>query len=229
MVMDHREEQVNEVEALDSIYCGELEILTTEPLYSFTIPIKSEDYEEGATGLSFLLTFEYTPTYPEEVPIIDVEDIENLDESNLNELKEFLEQQALENLGMVMIFTLVSAAQDWANSLSDDMRLVRQKKEEENKRREEEEELKKFEGTRVNVESFLAWKQAFDEEMGVLKQKDKGDKGRKLTGKELFMTDKSLNESDLKFLEEGDFVKVDESLFQDLDDLDLAENDLDIE
>jgi hypothetical protein len=50
----------------------------------------------------------------------------------------------------------------------------------------------------------MNWKKAFDEEMLLLKSKVKEvDTSKKLTGKELFMTDKTLNESDLKFLEEG--------------------------
>lgn len=39
------------------------------------------------------------------------------------------------------------------------------------------------------------------------------------------MTDNTLNESDLKFLDEGDAVKVDESLFQDIEDLDIDDDD----
>ena len=54
----------------------------------------------------------------------------------------------------------------------------------------------------------------------------------KLTGKELFLRDNTLNESDLKFLlEAGDTienVKIDEALFQNLDDLEL-ESDTDDE
>jgi len=42
--------------------------------------------------------------------------------------------------------------------------------------------------------------------MGVLKKRNEEEKNKKLTGRELFMTDKSLNESDLKFLEEGLFI-----------------------
>lgn len=42
--------------------------------------------------------------------------------------------------------------------------------------------------------------------MGVLKKRNEDDKSKKLTGRELFMTDNSLNESDLKFLEEGKFI-----------------------
>jgi len=42
--------------------------------------------------------------------------------------------------------------------------------------------------------------------MGVLKKRNEEEKNKKLTGRELFMTDKSLNQSDLKFLEEGWFI-----------------------
>lgn len=96
----------------------------------------------------------------------------------------------------------------------------------------------------------------FDEEMGYTKRKELTDReGKKLTGRELFMTDKTLDQSDLKFLDDGnllffllfdshskrywycmshvmqfwsnigDAVKVDESLFQNLDDLDLDDDE----
>lgn len=45
----------------------------------------------------------------------------------------------------------------------------------------------------------------FEQEMGINIKKEKDEKSKKLTGRELFMQDKSLNESDLKFLEEGVF------------------------
>lgn len=86
---------------------------------------------------------------------------------------------------------------------------------------------KRFEGTRVTVETFMKWKTQFEDDTGITKKKESIEKeGKKLTGRELFITDKTLNESDLKFLEDGaDAVKVDESLFQDLDDLDLDDEE----
>lgn len=160
--------------------------------------------------------------------------------------------QIAENLGIEMIFSLVSSAQvriahfsslnkefltkpvivnqEWLN-----VRWDEHKKEEENrllvkKLAEEEAERTKFEGTRVTVESFLAWRNEFELDTGIAAKREKllGD-NKKLTGKELFLRDNTLNESDLKFLlEAGDpieSVKIDESLFQNLDDLDFGSDD----
>lgn len=226
--MDYKEEQTNEIEALDSIYCGEMEILATEPHHIFAIPVKTDDFnEDSETGMSCRLRFEYTPTYPEEPPVIEIEDTICLDANDEETLRGFLIDQCNENIGMVMIFTLVSAAQEWLNSQSDSRRRMAELKEEKRIRDEEEAERKRFEGTRVTVETFMAWKKFFDIEMGLNIKKVQEEKNRKLTGKELFLTDISLNESDLKFLEVegGEVVKVDESLFQDLDELDIEDED----
>ncbi|XP_050440868.1 RWD domain-containing protein 1 [Adelges cooleyi] len=223
--MDYKEEQQNEIDALDSIYCGEMTILTTEPYYQFEIPVKSDEFDSDQhdIGLSCCLKFEYIEKYPDEPPIVEIENVVGFEEEEENELKEYLLQQARENVGMVMIFTLVSAAQEWMNENSDREKKKKEDDEEKKREREMEAELKRFEGTKVTVESFLRWKFQFEEDMGVLKKRNEEDKGKKMTGRELFMTDKSLNESDLKFLEEGDSVKVDESLFDEIEDLDLED------
>ncbi|KYN17059.1 RWD domain-containing protein 1, partial [Trachymyrmex cornetzi] len=224
--MDYKDEQINEIEALESIYCGELEILATEPFYTFAIPIKTEEYEpETDNGLSCRLEFTYTAKYPDESLLISIMEQENFEDGD-EKLKAHLIEQMNENLGMVMVFTLVSTAQEWLNVQWDKIKLKREENAAQKLKEEEEAERRRFEGTRVTVESFLNWKEIFDEEMGYTKRKELTDReGKKLTGRELFMTDKTLDQSDLKFLDDGDAVKVDESLFQNLDDLDLDDDE----
>ncbi|XP_006563710.1 RWD domain-containing protein 1 isoform X2 [Apis mellifera] len=203
--MDYKDEQLNEIEALESIYCGELEVLATEPFYTFSIPIKTEEYESGTeNGLSCCLQFTYTEKYPDEPLLISIEEPENFEEESSEKLKKHLIEQMSENLGMVMVFTLVSAAQEWLNVQWDKIKLNREECEAQKLREEEEAERRKFEGTRVTVETFLCWKEKFDEEMGYTKRREIAEReGKKLT----------------------DSVKVDESLFQNLDDLDLEDED----
>jgi len=223
--MDYKEEQKGEVEALESIYYGDVRIISTEPFYKFSIPIKSEQYDDAENGLACNLIFTYSAKYPDEQPTVEIEEPINIGDSHQEQLLEHLNEQAKENIGMVMVFTLVSLAQEWLNLKWDDVK--KQQEEEKLKMDKEREDLerKKFEGTRVTVESFLVWKKQFEEDLGIRKKREIVEKeGRKLTGRELFITDNSLNESDLKFLD-GEEVKVDESLFQELDDLDIDDED----
>ncbi|CAG9833686.1 unnamed protein product [Diabrotica balteata] len=225
--MDYQEEQKNEIEALESIYYGDFEILSSEPLHKFSIPIKTEEFEpETDNGLSCDLVITYTPKYPEEAPIIELENFENFDDEYEQLLLDYLNEQIEENLGMVMVFTLVSSAQEWLNVKWEEIKKEKDELVARRLKEEEEAELKRFEGTEVTVETFMKWKKLFEDELGITKKRELLEKeGKKLTGRELFMTDNTLNESDLKFLDEGDAVKVDESLFQDLDDLDIDDDE----
>lgn len=93
---------------------------------------------------------------------------------------------------------------------------------------------KKFEGTRVSVETFMKWKTEFERETGITAKREKIQaQSKQLTGKEQFLTDLTLVESDLKFLlaagENIESVKIDESLFQNLEDVDFGSDDDDDE
>lgn len=227
---DYKEEQSNEIEALESIYPEELNILETEPFYKFEIPVKVEYtndvYEDDTATLT--LQFEYTAKYPDEAPLISISESEGVEDELLEQLNTTIIEQTEENVGMVIVFTIVSAVQEKMQELLEQLMKQRQEDKEERIRKAEEAEQKRFEGTVVTIETFLAWKAKFDAEMAEKKKQMKvKDLSEKPTGKELFMTDTSLDDSDVKFLEEeGDTMVVDESLFQDMDDLDL-EADLD--
>lgn len=55
--------------------------------------IQSDNYEEGTCGIRCLLKFEYTPNYPEELPVITIDEIDNLDPNYVEELEQFLQNE----------------------------------------------------------------------------------------------------------------------------------------
>ncbi|CAD7085379.1 unnamed protein product [Hermetia illucens] len=233
MDRNYKDDQINEVEALESIYCDDIEVLQTEPFHKFKITIATEEYNsEEESGLVCGLIFTYTAKYPDEAPIVEIEAAANFEEDYEHRLLEHIKSTIQENIGMEMIFSLVSSAQEWLNVRWDEHKSAEESERAEQLKEQEEAERKKFEGTRVNVETFMNWKIKFDEEMCITAKKEKAlSDGKKLTGKELFLRDNTLNESDIKFLlEAGDSVenvKIDESLFQNLEDLELESEDED--
>lgn len=227
---DYQEEQRNEIEALQSIYNpDEIEIIETEPYHKFTVKVVPQDAENFPDhAMSANIQFTYSADYPDSLPDMDFAESENMDDAQLRSLMEFMKSQAEENLGMAMIFTIISAVQE---RLTDMMETAAKEEEEEAERRKiehEEAERKRFEGTRVTVETFMAWKKKFDAELAE-ERRLKGISdvvSKKPTGKELFLTDTSMNDSDVKFLQdEGDTLEVDESLFENMGDLELEDDD----
>lgn len=206
-----------------------LPVLSTEP-HKFRLPICTEGYEETETGLKCYLVFTYTEKYPDEAPVVEIEDDENFSGNCESQLLAHIDTVIEENAGIEMVFPIVSSAQEWLNVKWDKHQEEEEELKEQAKQELEASEQKKFEGTRVTVETFLKWKTEFDLEFNIteIKKKDTTE-GRKLTGRELFLNDTTLNDSDIKFLlAAGDSienVKIDEALFQNLDDLDLGSDD----
>lgn len=229
---DYGEEQRNELEAIESIYPDSFTVLSEAPT-SFTITVTSDAGENDET-VQVTLKFTYVEKYPDEAPLWEIHSQENLEDSDTEDVLTLLKQQAEENLGMVMIFTLVTAVQEKLNEIVDQ---IKSRREEETLRREreaEEAEKRAFQGTVVTIENFLSWKAQFEQDMAELrkkKQKEDEQSGKnKLTGKQLFERDHNLDTSDIQFLEDGgNSVEVDESLFQDIDDLELEEDDPDFD
>ncbi|KAG5856917.1 RWD domain-containing protein 1 isoform X1 [Anguilla anguilla] len=229
---DYGEEQRNELEAIESIYPDSFTVLSENPV-SFTITVTSDAGKNDET-VETTLKFTYVDKYPDEPPLYEILSQENLEDADVEDILSLLQQQAEENLGMVMIFTLVTAVQEKLNETID---LIKNRREEEKRKKEEEaEEAEKvaFQGTVVTIEHFLSWKAKFEQEMAELRkkrQKEEEQSGKpKLTGKQLFERDHNLDTSDIQFLEDAaNSVEVDESLFQDMDDLDLDEDDPDFD
>ncbi|KAK2149846.1 hypothetical protein LSH36_434g00053 [Paralvinella palmiformis] len=207
---DYKEEQGHEIEALESIYPDELQIVSTTPFPCLRMAVTSQcsDDIENATCI---LQFTYTERYPDELPLIEILSYENIEEEDSQTLSNKMKEEAEDNLGMAMIFTLVSAAQEKLTQIVEEAAHAVEEEREKREREKEEAETN-----------------AFDAELAEMK-KVKGKviiESTKPTGRELFMRDHTLDDSDVKFLEEdgGTAVTVDESLFQELDDLDLEED-----
>jgi hypothetical protein len=221
-LVDYQEEQEGELEALKSIYTeDEFTELCNSP-WSFVITVKAEFNDLNA---QCKIQFDLPDQYPEVLPTISVQSQPNDDVLDVNSIQSFLYTQAEENIGMPMVFALTSAAQDKLQDILDqahnEVQKVQQEKLEEEKRLEEE----KYKGTIVTLETFTEWKKSFLDEK--INQKIITECNR-LTGKQMFEKDASLALSDVRFLIEDDAtlntdneVEIDESLFQDLEDLDI--------
>lgn len=220
--MGHKDEQAQEVEALESIF-PEIEIIETDPFHALRFTLKSENYDDNPDDeAKIVLVFRFKEKYPDEIPDMEIEETENV--KSEENVYEFLKQQASENLGMPMIYTLVFALIEKLNKDNEDRKVFEAEEKERKEREREAEELRKFEGTKVSVESFLKWKAVFDKEMQELKKQNAEAANKKLTGKQLFERDESLF-NDIQLLANEDAVEVDESLFQNLDDLDLDDDE----
>jgi hypothetical protein len=235
MSRDYAEDQNNELEALESIYFDELEgewcfnyakckfkniqfnfLVLDEDRKKFKITVSTEEFKESNDGLSCDLVFAFTRLYPDEPPRIEIENEVNFESDTSEKIQDGLKKEVQENLGMEMIFGLVGCTQELLNTLFDQIKIDREEQRERKKREVEELEQKKFEGTRVTVETFMNWRNEFEADMGIAERRAKeNEANRKLTGRELFLKDQSLLDSDIRFLtENGDSienVKIDES------------------
>ncbi|KAF9915585.1 RWD domain-containing protein 1 [Lobosporangium transversale] len=230
---DYKEEQANELEALQSIYPDEYEEISTDP-GEFKILIVSDE-QDGQNTYSIKLHVKYTETYPDVLPDFSIDMEEGkLDQENFDTIMKKVTESAEEAIGMGMVFSMASTAKDTLTEIVQQIKTRRVEEELERERRELEEEERRKAGTKVTVEGFMKWKAAFDAEMAEKERIEKGTKKEdpkmlKPTGRQLFERDHSLAKSDATFMEEGD-VDVDIALFERelniSDDEDDNENDV---
>ncbi|CAE1323745.1 RWD domain-containing protein 1 [Acanthosepion pharaonis] len=221
---NYKEEQKDEIEALEAIYPNEIKVLETDPNYVFVIEVAPQGMEETDELAMVTIQFSLDDTYPDTIPVMEITESVYLDDAKLDEILEHMNTVAQENVGMVMVFTIVSAVQEKISDIIEQTKLQREEEQLRKQKEHEEKEQRIFEGTRVTVETFLAWKTKFDAEMKDFKKNDITLSSSKLTGKELFLQDSSMIVSDMQFLQgESEAVEVDESLFQEIDDFGLDE------
>eukprot|EP00052_Salpingoeca_macrocollata_P017733 m.145096 g.145096 ORF g.145096 m.145096 type:complete len:231 (+) comp20483_c2_seq5:920-1612(+) len=227
---DHAQDQADELEALESIFADEFTLKNpgeTPASFFVVIPV---DTEPGEDPVHTELHITYTESYPEDVPVIKLENSEGLEEETEAELMEHIQAQAQENIGTAMVFTLHAAAKEWIETRLQrdrDDREAKKKAEEEEKLRRELEEATK--GTLITPESFRAWWADFREtELPKYHDLSGMKKKTRPTGRQLFEADSSLQNSDLALSSaEEQTVEVDMAVFEglDLDDIDAELDD----
>jgi len=176
------------------------DISETEYRISITLDIPDDEEEPPV----ILLAVRYPEEYPDKAPILEVLAPQNAQpHSHLNlaedrtQLLQGLEVTIEENIGMAMVFTLVSALKDAAEQLVLDRKQTTAEAHEERVLAAEREENKKFHGTPVNRETFLRWRESFlmemeearvreEEERAAEMKKARIKEPTRLTGKQLW-------------------------------------------
>ncbi|RKU42799.1 hypothetical protein DL546_004230 [Coniochaeta pulveracea] len=206
-----REEQREEREVLESIFPDEINYISdTEFRISVTLDLPpdadapDDDEDEGEAPI-IILTVRYPDDYPEAAPDLDLSPPPNAPPhkyfnvaADKDALLQSLESTVEENMGMAMVFSIVSALKENAEQMIIDRRAEVAKKREEEALAAEREENKKFHGTPVTRETFLKWRDEFFREMQEAKEREeeerlaelkkaKGPKeAPKLTGRQLW-------------------------------------------
>ena len=151
-----------------------------------------------------LLTVTYPKSYPDAAPHLELSSPPNapknvdLDISNdRSRLLSEIQSTVDENIGMAMVFTIVSALKEAAESLIAERQAAAQTVRDIEAAKAEEEENRKFHGTAVTVARFMEWRTKFKREMEEMEEKKREEKEAedkrkrvkiedKLTGKQLW-------------------------------------------
>ncbi|ATY63439.1 RWD domain protein (Gir2), putative [Cordyceps militaris CM01] len=166
-----REEQVEEREVLDSIFPEEItDVSETE--FRISIALDIPDYPEDEEPPKFLLSVRYPAEYPDVAPDLEImaapdggttEHFDTADDRDA--LLASVEETIQESMGMAMVFTIASALKEAAEQLVQERKDAVAQAYEERRAAAEQEENKKFQGTPVNPETFLKWREGFIKEM----------------------------------------------------------------
>lgn len=235
---DYKQEQDMEIEALEAIlmdefkeiHSGESGLSTSNRCFQIKVAAQDDDVDGSVTNPAQLaLIFSHTETYPDEPPLLNLKSLQGIRTEDLKILKEKLQQEASENLGMAMIYTLVTSAKEWLaeqfcqDSVDDST---------------EAEEAAKDDvviphGEPVTVETFLAWRERFEAELALERAKIMPEaaltapKEKKLSGRQWFESGRAKGvavvneESDVEDEEDIDF---DEDDFEDDEEEDMLEH-----
>lgn len=206
------------------------DISETEYRISILLDIINDEGDESEPP-TIILQVKYPEDYPEVPPELDILPVKNASAhpyfsvvSDKDALLEGLSETIEENMGMPMIFTLVSTLKDNAEQIVAERQAAERLVQEQKLLALEAEDNKKFHGTPVNPETFMTWRATFRKEMEELRSKEEeaeeAAEKKKNRGKETVvqMTGRELWEKGLAGKHEEDDEEDDE-LVQEVDKL----------
>ncbi|KAI0409054.1 RWD-domain-containing protein [Xylaria palmicola] len=180
-----REEQIEEREVLDSIFPEEItDISDTEYRIAIKLnPPDDDDGTEAAEPPTLILHVRYPEAYPDEAPILDLSPPANAPphprfsvSADREQLLRGVEDTIQENLGMAMVFTIVTTLTELAEQLMTERKEAAERVREEALLAAEREENKKFHGTPVTPDTFLKWHEGFMREMEEQRQREEEER-----------------------------------------------------
>jgi hypothetical protein len=167
---------------------------------AYRISIQLDDLDPHSEGMeetpTLILQVSYPKDYPEVAPDLELLAPPNAPRNSRLDLQEDrayllqeLQSTIEENIGMAMVFTLVSTLKETAETLMADRAAATQAVKEREIAKAEEEENRKFQGTIVTKEKFLEWRESFRKEMEgeeqrKVEEKEAEEKKRKPSAKE---------------------------------------------
>lgn len=223
--MDYQAEQEMEIEALESILMDDFaELDGPSPsgwsdhmkCYRIGLPTgEAESLQEtGASKMQFDLLFAHTPSYPDEAPLVKLSNVQGMSNDDIQNLQKVVDEQIQENMGMSMIYTIVSAAQEWMQEKANVPQEEVLDPQEAKRRAMEAEEARlaaqRAHGTQVTPDTFLDWRKRYEAELALQKaslaEQQAAEKKSRLTGKQFFLSQEAEAEesepSDFEFEEE---------------------------
>ncbi|CAD5163310.1 unnamed protein product [Musa acuminata subsp. malaccensis] len=203
---DYAQEQEMEIEALQAILMDDIEeidssesgLSTQNRCFLISLTPQDNDVDESISTPGFLFLFDVTPLDSYRVSTFSASSsyvktivtcsLRGIRPEDLTSLKEKLLQEASENLGMAMIYTLVTSAKEWlSEAYGNDVGIEDSEENDAVK-----DEIIVPHGEPVTVESFVSWRERFEAELALERAKLMPDsaltstKEKKLTGRQWF-------------------------------------------
>ncbi|XP_022992361.1 RWD domain-containing protein 1-like isoform X1 [Cucurbita maxima] len=196
--------------------------------WHLTFPREEDETDESTTmPVQLGLIFSHTEKYPDEPPLLNVKSIRGIPVEDLKILREKLQQEASENLGMAMVYTLVTSSKEWLSErFGQESSLEIAEAEERAK-----EDIIVPHGEPVTLDTFLAWREKFEAEMALERAKIMPEsalsapKEKKLTGRQWFESGRASTKGAAP-VTEGLDEEDDEDIDFDEDDFEDDEEDM---